>query len=105
MKITKKLLPHLPKWIVRAHYLFERFLTNCFGINYTKLMHKRFNVELKHSSKGILKKNAIYVCGHTHHVEDDKRCRFINTGYFDFGDANYLIIGDSGNYKLYKDRY
>lgn len=104
-RITKKVFPYVPKFVFQVHYIFERFLTKTFGYKYTSLIHKRFNVELKETSKERLKKNAIYVCGHTHHVEDDSTNRFVNTGYFDFGVANYLLIDNKGKYTLKRNRY
>jgi len=104
-KITNVVSPYVPKFVFQVHYYIERFLTKMFGYKYTTLVHRRFNLELKESSKERLKKNAIYVCGHTHHVEDDWANSFINLGYFDFGVANYLLIDNNGKYQLKRDRY
>ncbi|MFH1188842.1 MAG: metallophosphoesterase [bacterium] len=37
-----------------------------------------------------------YICGHTHYTEVDKKNKFANSGFIQFGKASYLIIDSSG---------
>lgn len=37
-----------------------------------------------------------YLCGHTHYAEIDKKNKFANSGFIQFGKASYLIVDPSG---------
>ncbi len=45
-----------------------------------------------------------YLCGHTHYAEIDKKNKFANSGFIQFGKATYLIV-DSFGLSLHTKRY
>lgn len=45
-----------------------------------------------------------YLCGHTHYSEIDKKNKFANSGFIQFGKASYLIV-DSSGLSLQKKKY
>ena len=60
--------------------------------------------------KSILKElakdqKAYFFFGHVHVAELDLANRFINTGIFNYGYAQYVSIDDSGNIKAINDTY
>jgi len=74
----------------------EKFFIRSVGPHYQKLLRK-FNEEIKQKLQNELKKNEFYVCGHTHSAEVDEKNRFINTGVFKEGLAQFLHINDKGH--------
>ncbi|MCX6730286.1 MAG: metallophosphoesterase family protein [Candidatus Roizmanbacteria bacterium] len=71
----------------------EHFLT---------LFRSPHNMVLKHENakiKRILSSIEFpnwYLCGHTHFAELDKKNKFANSGFIQFGKATYLIVDSSG---------
>lgn len=53
----------------------------------------------------VKKSGYILVCGHTHRPAHNPKNSFLDIGFFNFGWANYLIIDDSGDFKLVNERY
>jgi len=60
------------------------------------------NLLLKQTNKVIkkkLKKRTItgwFLCGHTHIAEIDKKNKFANSGFIQYGKATYLVVDSSG---------
>ena len=47
----------------------------------------------------------LLVCGHTHRPYYNQKKSLIDIGFFNYGWANYLVIDDSGDFKLNSQRY
>jgi predicted phosphodiesterase len=62
------------------------------------------NESIKRTVCGTLGQNDTYFCGHTHYAEYDKEKRFINSGIFHFGIAEYVTI-TNGSIQLHQDKY
>ncbi|OGK18563.1 hypothetical protein A3G67_01820 [Candidatus Roizmanbacteria bacterium RIFCSPLOWO2_12_FULL_40_12] len=75
-----------------------------FGAKALTYLYGRFNKKIKGLLKHELKKNEVFVCGHTHVAEVDLKNQFINDGLIRHGLAHHLIIED-GVPTLYRDRY
>lgn len=60
------------------------------------------NVILRHENAKIKRSLSTiqfphwYLCGHTHFAEIDKKNKFANSGFIQFGKATYLIVDSSG---------
>jgi predicted phosphodiesterase len=81
-----------PKWAsVLATYIQDKMIRN-YGPD---LMHKLFhklNKDIHSNVKGTLKHNEIFVCGHTHVSENSPHLQFLNTGFINYGLAQYATI-------------
>jgi predicted phosphodiesterase len=95
--------PYIPK---KSHLieLLEWIVINIFGKPLITLLLFHFNLVIKKKLKNELKKNEIYVCGHTHFAEIDIKNQFINTGFIKQGLGQYLII-DNGTPRLMEEWY
>lgn len=68
------------------------------------------NMIIRQANKGIkrkLKKKQFphwYLCGHTHVAEYDKKNKFANSGFIQYGRATYLTI-DSSGVELKREKY
>ncbi|MEI6532960.1 MAG: metallophosphoesterase family protein [Candidatus Roizmanbacteria bacterium] len=69
----------------------QHILTRC-GEPVVKFFFKRLNKRIIKKATHELKPNQILVCGHTHCSQFTPEDNFINTGFFNFGYAQYLII-------------
>jgi predicted phosphodiesterase len=69
----------------------EKFL----AFHNKKIMHLtigRYNRQIKEKLKDELKKNEVFVCGHTHVAEFDEVNGFINSGIVKHGIGQYLLL-------------
>jgi len=81
--------------IVQFVSFVEKMLIKSFGHHHQKLF-RHLNTAIKEQLKKELKQDEIYVGGHTHCAEIDKKNQFINTGVFNHGLGQYLIITKNG---------
>ncbi len=70
----------------------EEFLVRNTGGVITKLIQKNLNETIKKTIKSDLKKDDIFICGHTHYAEFSLDEQFINIGIMKHGLAQYLVI-------------
>lgn len=84
--------------------LIEHIITRKLGKKMTKFLLQRFNNIIKKKATAELQKNEVFICGHTHLAEYDKKNRFINTGIIRHGLAQYMIIED-GKIKIHEEWY
>lgn len=82
----------------------EYFTTRKIGKKAVRFILQRFNNVIKGKVARELRKNEVFICGHTHLAEYDKKNRFINTGIIRHGLAQYLIIED-GKIKIHEEWY
>ena len=82
----------------------EYVVTRKLGKKTAKFLLHRFNNVIKRKISKELKKNEVFICGHTHLAEYDKENRFINTGIIRHGLAQYLLIED-GKIKIKEEWY
>ncbi len=71
----------------------EKLLVKSFGPHHQKLF-RHLNKGIKDQLKRELKRDEIYVCGHTHCAEVDEKNQFINTGIFRHGLGQYLLVNE-----------
>lgn len=64
------------------------------NISLLQFVLKRANNTIKRKIKEELRKNEIYVCGHSHFAEFDLKNQFINIGSIEDGLAKYLLIDE-----------
>lgn len=84
-RISPRLLRYLT---IRAGYV-EKFLTKSWGRS-TKYFGHHLNRRLKkYATPG---NGHVVIFGHTHHAEHDKKINFVNTGYIQYGLAQYVIL-------------
>jgi UDP-2,3-diacylglucosamine pyrophosphatase LpxH len=66
------------------------------------LLNSPHNMLLKHENAKIKRSLSTiqfpnwYLCGHTHFAELDKKNKFANSGFIQYGKATYLIVDSSG---------
>lgn len=82
--LMKFIIVHIEKRII--HLLGPEFIGKT-GRRYNNIIKKKIRKELK--------KNEIYVCGHTHSAEFNPDKGFINSGFMKYGIAQYLLINGS----------
>lgn len=85
-------IERFPRWAsTAASYIQDKMIRN-YG---PELMHKLFhklNKDIHKNVKGNLKPNDIFVCGHTHVSENSPHLQFLNTGFINYGLAQYATI-------------
>ena len=77
----------------------NKFSTKIVGfilqnISLLQFILKRANRIIKRKIQNKIRKNDVFVCGHSHYAEFDLKNRFINTGFIENGLAKYLLIDD-----------
>ncbi len=72
----------------------EKPLIKLLGPKIIKSAGKKYNDIIKKKIKKELKKNEIFVCGHTHSAEYSPDEQFINSGFMKYGIAQYILIHD-----------
>jgi len=82
--------------ITKPYSKVEYMMVRKTGKLYLKLLNERKNKNIKKKLKFELKKNQIYICGHTHYAEVDKSSHFINSGIIRHGLGQYLMIEPHG---------
>jgi predicted phosphodiesterase len=72
--------------------VIQNFVVSYTNKAFIRLLLQRFNNTIKQKVAPELKDNEIYVCGHTHLAEFDEKNRFVNSGFINYGLAQYLIL-------------
>jgi predicted phosphodiesterase len=80
------------RFISKHSIRFEKVMTRKTGNRFHKLLGIRLNKKIKKALQDQLKKDEIYICGHTHYAEMDKDYQFINSGIVDYGLGQYLMV-------------
>lgn len=84
--------------------MINDFFFKIYGKFFLKFAYERVNLKIKKQLVKILKKNQIYICGHSHVAEIDFKNQFINSGNFRSGLAQYLLIEEE-KISLKEERY
>ncbi len=71
---------------------------------YYYLLHLSRNWQMKNWSGRNLSSDWVLVCGHSHWAELNKKNRYINSGFINYGLAQYLKITD-GEMELIEEKY
>lgn len=82
----------IPFWMTKYTTIVAGFLLT--HIPQLQFILKKTGQALKKGVKDRVKKNEIYICGHSHWPDFDLKNQYINTGYVELGEANYLWIKD-----------
>jgi predicted phosphodiesterase len=85
-------LPKSHPFVTQRAMDIERIMVRSTGDKIHKIVGGRLNTKIKKALKKELKKDEIYICGHTHYAEIDKANQFINTGIIRHGLGQYLLI-------------
>jgi len=107
-KIDRKLKISRPIRILNSiTEFFQSSLINIMGLKGFSILFGGMNEIIKKSILKELAKDqkAYFFFGHVHVAELDLANRFINTGIFNYGYAQYVSIDDSGNIKAINDTY
>lgn len=70
----------------------QRIIIRKFGSKKIKQLFGSLNAGIKQNMLPTLRKNEIFVCGHTHVAEFDLKNRFVNLGTIQHGLGQYLTI-------------
>jgi len=73
-----------------------------FGPNFFPKIFNKMDVKTRLK---ITKKDNLLVCGHSHTPQYNKKLNFVDTGFFNYGWANYMIIEANGSFKLKQEKY
>lgn len=92
----------LPRWLCK----YTTIIAGFFLVNIPSLQFilRRAGQTMKRKIKKEVKKNEIFVCGHSHWADFDLKNHYINTGYIENGIAKYLLI-DNGRLIPKMERY
>lgn len=107
-KIDRKLQITRPVRILNSiTEFFQYLLIGIMGLKAFSILFGSMNDTLKKSIALDLAKdpNAIFFFGHVHVAELDLANRFVNTGIFNYGYAQYVTVDDKGNVKAINERY
>ncbi len=81
-----------PRWASTvATYIQDKMIRN-YGPDLMRRLFHTLNKDIHKNVKGTLKPNDIFVCGHTHVSEYSPHLQFLNTGFINYGLAQYATI-------------
>lgn len=63
-----------------------------FSATIMRVFFRHLNSTVKKSIRATLDKNHFFVCGHTHVAENDPQEKFLNSGFIQYGTAQYILI-------------
>lgn len=92
----------LPRWVCK----YTTIIAGFFLVNFPplKFILKKAGQKMKNIVKKRYKNGEIVVCGHSHWADFDPGNQYVNTGYIENGNAQYLII-ENGKFIPKKDKY
>ncbi len=76
-----------------------------FGLFGPKILPAFINYIPSNQRSLVGKTDQILVCGHTHRPYYNRKSNFVDTGFFNYGWANYMEIDDEGAFELISRRY
>ncbi|MEO6508348.1 MAG: metallophosphoesterase family protein [Patescibacteria group bacterium] len=82
--------------LTKPYSQVEYMMVRRTGKLYLKLLNGPKNNSIKKKLKTELKRNQIYICGHTHYAEVDKSSHFVNSGIIRHGLGQYLMVENHG---------
>lgn len=91
--IDEKLgIERFPRWASTvATYIQDQMIRN-YGPDLMRKLFHTLNKDIHKNVKGTLKPNDVFVCGHTHVSEYSPHLQFLNTGFINYGLAQYATI-------------
>lgn len=78
----------------RFSSVLHEVVVRVFTANVMRWLFKRLNKTVKKTIRATLDENHFFVCGHTHVAENDPQGKFLNSGFIQFGTAQYILIED-----------
>ncbi len=97
-------LPELPAFSRVILESVENIIFKILGKTFIRFAYSRFNNHIKNKITGRFKENEFLVTGHTHFAEIDTDSRYINSGFNNYGIAQYLFI-EGGKVTAVEKRY
>jgi len=100
-------------WFYPRYFYHEQndtWFNKLFIKHYIGNKNKFIHGELKKSIEYLKKrnpscKNQWFICGHSHIAEHNQQLKFVNTGLFRRGFAEYAFLEESGKIRLITDAY
>ncbi|MFA5776490.1 MAG: metallophosphoesterase family protein [Patescibacteria group bacterium] len=90
------------KMYIKITRFIQNTIFNLLGAYALPFFFNYISKDLRNKTSSL---QYLLVCGHTHRPYLNKKNNFIDTGFFDYGWANYLIIDDLGNFTIVNERY
>lgn len=97
-------LPDLPAFLRVVLERVENVIFRVLGKVFIRLAYARFNSHIKNKIIGKYKENEFLVTGHTHFAEIDLENHYMNSGFNNYGIAQYLYI-ENGKITAVEKRY
>jgi len=97
-------LPDLPLILRVTLEGVENIIFKIFGKTFIRFAYERFNNSIKRKILGKFKENEFLITGHTHYAEVDLKSHYINSGFNNYGIAQYLYI-ENGKVTAIEKRY
>lgn len=98
-------LTKVPVFIMKPIHIGYKYFFRKFGKSFLKMVFSKSNKRIKKQIDKIVREDEILICGHTHYAEIDLKHRYVNSGIFHFGLAQYLIIDHTGKIELHEQWY
>lgn len=92
------------KWEEKVGDTVQKIVVQRMGKKAMQAILQPCNNRIKKKLKKELKKDEIYVCGHTHLAETDLQNQFINSGMIKYGLGQYLIF-ENGEITAHEEWY
>ncbi|MFO0703133.1 MAG: metallophosphoesterase family protein [Patescibacteria group bacterium] len=86
---------------------FQAEMIKIFGVVAFGWLFGKMNNQIKSALRKMseVNENAVYFFGHVHVAEVDMDNKFVNSGIFNYGYAQYVLVDKSGTIKPMNERY